>query len=333
MAAAIVPELRHQAPTLLQRATKIAAVGPWDASDDNYFWLPNRQVLLVTQSSGQVPLGNPNPVQVQRLDPASGLKVENAALETALSKAHADALVDHWQLSPDAKWLLAKSNEYQGPEAWVATTLDGTRQVQRPYHKGEWRDEYVSAVWRPDSRSWIQAEEDYDSKTHVFINSLSSPIVPERVEDFMLNGRIVVGFPVADRVLALYHRTGDGGGVGFVNFGGSVASAPCSIYYEHIPPNMDIQEVALSPDGQRLAWKMAVKPLPLGLQAAINSSYVRRSSPTTVGLWTSLVNCSDLYEVGTLDARDDHVSGLRWTPDGKRLSFIDDDTLYTVPAD
>ncbi len=39
-----------------------------------------------------------------------------------------------------------------------------------------------------------------------------------------------------------------------------------------------------------------------------------------------------LYHLRTLSRRDDVPGGLRWTPDGKRLSFVYDGTLWAVPA-
>lgn len=87
----------------------------------------------------------------------------------------------------------------------------------------------------------------------------------------------------------------------------------------------------MSPDRKLLAWKFAVKSLPLGLKSTINSDFVRRSAPAAAGLWVSDLNGNDLREIGTLDIRDDSISNVRWTPDGTRLSFIDAGDLYTVP--
>jgi hypothetical protein len=57
-----------------------------------------------------------------------------------------------------------------------------------------------------------------------------------------------------------------------------------------------------------------------------------------ISLWTSRLDGSDMREIGQQDAP--RVDGwntslydLSWTPDGKRLSFVCDGALWTLPAD
>ena len=329
--AAVVPELRHQPSTLLGRAHKVASVGPWDAKRDNYFWLSSEEALLITQATR--PRFEENlPVTVRRVNVVTGDTAEDVPLEAALHKANVDSVVPNWQLSPDGRWLLGESNSYSRKQSWVATSTDGTRQVIRPHQYDQHEEGGVFALWRPDSRSWIQTLE-VDNKVHIFSYRLNTPLVADRAQDFFFFGHALVGFFGAGRVLAIRPETGDGGGVGVADFGDGPASAPASFYIPQVPANMDVQEVVLSPDRNRLAWKFTVKPLPLGLKATINSGYVRHSSPSMVGLWISDLNLNHLREIGTLDIRDDHITNLRWMPDGKRLSFMDGDALYTVPAD
>ena len=56
-----------------------------------------------------------------------------------------------------------------------------------------------------------------------------------------------------------------------------------------------------------------------------------------VELRTSCLDGSDVHEIGHLDApktrEDPRPEHLQWLPDGKQLSFIYKDRLYTVPAD
>ena len=330
--AAVVPELRRQPPTLLKRARKVASVAAWDPKRDNYFWLSDQEALLVREGGGTPDMGVPPAVTAHRVSVATGATLEDAPLEAALHKAGATSVVPEWQLSPDGKWLLAESSPYVTNQQWVATTIDGARQVIRPHQHEEHEDRGTSAIWRPDSRSWIQTVE-INNLVHTFSYSLASAVVSERAETFFFFGHSLLGFFGASRVLAIRPQTGDGGGVGVADFGDGPSPAPAHFYMPQVPANMDVQQVVLSPDSSRLAWKFSVKPLPLGLKAAINSGYVRRSSPVTAGLWVSDLNLNHLREIGMVDSRDDHITSLRWTPDGKSLSFVDGDALYTVPAD
>ena len=117
-----------------------------------------------------------------------------------------------------------------------------------------------------------------------------------------------------------------------MDIGVDASSTPVKNFLQNVPANMDVQEVVMSPDRTQLAWKFTVRPLPLGIKAAINSSFVRRSAPYEAGLWTSDLNFNHLDRIGTVDIRDDKINAVRWTPDGKNLSFIDDNALYTVPV-
>ncbi len=334
IAAAVVPQIWRRPSTLLMKAHQVSAIGAWDPAHDNYFWLSPQSVLVVIQAS-RFPGGNDAPVSVQRLNVPTGRLTKDVLLEAALHKANVTGLVSHWQLSPDANWLLGQTDLLQPHEQWVATKIDGTRQVARTYQHQE-HDEYsVSALWRPDSRSWLQTSEGYAHTnlyhTEIYLYQLDHPQVITQTENFSLDGESLVGFFGADRILAIKRWTGDGGGVGVADFGDNPASAPAKFYLPQVPANMDVQEVVMSPDRTRLAWKFGVKPLPLGIQATINSSYVRHSAPAEAGLWTSDLNFNHLRKIGTLDIRDDHVSNLRWTPDGQQLSFINDGAFYTIP--
>ena len=324
--AAVVPELRHQPGNLLNKAHKVAMLGTWDQKQDNYFWLTNQEVLLITPAAAS---SFELSVQARRLNAQTGIITGDAPLQTALQKISGDSIVPDWQLSPNSQWLLSGGQFQNTPVVWVATAINGSKQIVRPRQQ-YYENGGLFTVWRPDSKAWVQIVEQND-QVHAFGYRLDNPAVTVHVENTNLNGNVAVGFYSPDRIFCIRPQTGDGGGIGVMDLGADASSAPVQNYIQNVPANMDVQEVSLSPDRKLLAWKFTVKPLPLGLKATINSGYVRRSAPTLAGLWVSDLNFNHLREIGTLDIRDDHVSNLRWTPDGKRLSFIDGDALYTVP--
>ena len=51
-----------------------------------------------------------------------------------------------------------------------------------------------------------------------------------------------------------------------------------------------------------------------------------------VSLWVSNLDGSRMKELGYVKGIA-FIPSLRWLPDGKRMSFIYDKALYTVPAD
>jgi len=323
--AAVVSGLRRPPSTLLQRARKVATVGAWDVKHDNYFWLSDREALLVMQGTGPGDENGP-PLAVGRVGAATGGVTADTALEARLH-GYARGGVPGWQLSPDARWLLCHGHA----RSWAAVRLDGPGLVTRPFQDSASGEVASLTAWLPDSRSWVQAVQE-EGMTHHYLYRLDTPRVADHVGRFGLDGLEVIGFYSPTRLLTVMRRTGDGGGISMADYDALSPATSPRFYIQHVPANMDVQQVVLSPDRNRLAWKFTVKPLPLGLKATINSGYVRRSSPVAAGLWVSDLNCNNLREIGTVDIRDDQITDLRWTPDGRRLSFIEGAALYTVPA-
>ncbi len=334
VALALFSSLHHAPPTLLQHSYKAAVLGQWDAAQDNYLWTSEQNALVLTRAREFAP------VRIQTLNASTGHLAPADVLQSALQTAGADAALPRWQLSPDRRWLLAEGAANTGSPLWVAMTVDGQHHVVRPRSVSSVQTaavpNYSAAAWRPDSRSWLQMERNQASGRDdalVSLYQLGTPAVTTNVEGFMPAGRSVLGFHAPTRALAIYPHTGDGGGIGYVDFGAAASDSLCRIYYQHIPPNLDVQEVCLSPDGTQLAWLFAVKPLPLGLQSTINSNYVRHSAPNAVGLWVSDLDCGHLRELGRMDIRDGPLSTLHWLPGGHAVSFVNNAALYTISAD
>ena len=88
-----------------------------------------------------------------------------------------------------------------------------------------------------------------------------------------------------------------------------------------------VQEVAVSPDGERIAW-LLTKVLGEGARASVS-------------LWVSGIDGSGLHRVGAVRVRVQHgispladfASQLHWVPGDKKVSFEYGDALWTVAAD
>lgn len=86
-----------------------------------------------------------------------------------------------------------------------------------------------------------------------------------------------------------------------------------------------VQEIAVSPDGERAAWLLQDGTGKIGAMA----------------LWVSKLDGSGLYKVGNFGAggKAAHGSGMDfplqvvWVPGGKKVSFLYGEALWTVPAD
>src|SRR5262249_55625630 len=141
-----------------------------------------------------------------------------------------------------------------------------------------------------------------------------------------------------------------------VDFGGEVARTTRQFVVKPPPgARSDSTSLTISPQGDRVAWAFETDSVPSWSSwlHKIFPSY-RVTSHHVCELWVSRLDGNDMHEVGHLElnpqtsipqssmavarqlltyALQDHPDQIRWLPDGKRLSFLYKDALYTVPAD
>jgi len=99
--------------------------------------------------------------------------------------------------------------------------------------------------------------------------------------------------------------------------------------------------VALSPQGDRLAWILQVKQDPPGPFRRFLSRWMpslQRAPEAVLEMRTTRLDGSDVHVIGHMalpkpDPKAEYPGQLQWLPDGKRLSFVYKSVLYTVPAD
>lgn len=258
-------------------------------------------------------------------------------------------------LSPDGKWLLwgAPRSMRLGdhPEMRQALALDGS-------HRCAWTASaaFSDFHWLPDSRHWVEWVEE-KSKVVFFIHSMNpssrtrtlSVALPSsyHMYDITPTGYVLArdynwffriagilpsainSWQFAQCDLDLLHTPS-----------GRVAAVPTHAFRVHLPPGLHVELVdpfpVLSPQGDRLAWLAAREYAPP------NSPWLRRiwtffgqHRQTLIGLWVSRLDGNQMQEIGHLAYRpkEEVPQDIRWTPDGKRLSFLYKGGLYTVPAD
>jgi hypothetical protein len=104
-----------------------------------------------------------------------------------------------------------------------------------------------------------------------------------------------------------------------------------------VPADAQVESLVYSPRGDRLAWIISRStPSPLAFLLRRLPHY----DPTpnrTYSLWVSGVMGEHPHEIGHIPVRPGGrqyylIDYVRWQPDEKKLSFVSNDTLYTVPA-
>lgn len=223
-----------------------------------------------------------------------------------------NAIFNHtsgWKASPDGKWLLFLTHDVPQP-TWMAVSTDGKRLIKRsPFAAARSLD---CSAWLPDSRHW--AEVVHTGRNYqVVVYSLDAstvevyPIVWSKDINQMYfydPSILVLGFTSANHLLTK-GEANDGAAVYFdltLSQGTAV---------EHLLPRTEknrgfLFDVALSPDGKRLAWRSQNQALCV---SDINGSNERVIVPQISG-----------------------IESVRWVPDHKRVSFGLGYSLYTAPV-
>lgn len=334
---------------LLDQSTRIASLGHEEWS--NCFWLSDHQALLVGPVA---PFQNSEVVQVdvdkQTATPAQTLPPDiRLRLSDALSA-----------VSPDGKWLVW-SEWQQNNFFHIAATLDGKRWLQ-------WlvkcRDVLMGPpYWMRDSRHFVELYGGPSSPPgpliipqYALLYSLTDTQDVQKIQlpglsandlPIGITSQGVILFPVGTLLwpggappdTPLRHMT-------YLEY---VLAAPIATIHKAklpLPDSIGIYDLAFSPRGDRLAQVLERR------EKASGPSFWKRllallGQPprTRLELWVMPLRGGAMQLIGTLypDMREKRApsvlwtdrwpSMLRWLPDGKHLSFVYKDALWTVPVD
>ena len=304
----------------------------WMAGEIPYQWISSR-VLLVKKPDGPY-----------IIDTVSKKAIPAAAIRMALSKHPELGRLSQngpreWVASPDGQWLLTAAIDrsyhpqygmpFEGlPGKCVLVKLDGSQVITRPTtFRHEWQ-----ALWGPKSDSWVVANLgdfsphitrwrlDANEPTTVAIGSNRSFGPTPNILGFLDNNRLLLG-----------------------SWGRAVEMEVLDLRLPHdyhprsqisMPHNAQVVEIECSPRGDRLAWLLSFRPstlAPLEMLPFIHAT----PGHTSGEVWISNMDGSDMHPLVTGAVSPERRSGphfVRWTPDETKVSFVDDDTLYTIPA-
>ncbi len=109
-------------------------------------------------------------------------------------------------------------------------------------------------------------------------------------------------------------------------------SAPEKHFSVRLPGHTTTLELILSPHADRVALlQLFLEPSPYPWMRWL---HVYPGSKQIETIWEGQLDEGSLSQVGPgVDATSTSVLEIRWTPDGKRLSFLYDSALYTMPVD
>jgi len=299
---------------LLEHATRITE-GTFHA----YAWQPPNTLALILQTD-----------ELELRDMTNGQRTLGAVGTGATG-------TKLWRASPDGRHLLAfeRSGVF-----WV---LERRELIQHRTDFESWDAGAMppAGVWLPDSRRWLAWTPGH-SKQPLRLYSFDAPHgtpvsvpAPEAMTGLIgvTPDNLVVQtdapFPPATAkkiTLATFgiypNRTG-------------VRTVPVPL-----PVTAQIHDLELAPRGDRLAWLLvdARRTTFITMLIRLVPSLSGHFPPTEgISVWISRLDGTEMQEIGFQQT---HASGkntnvatdLRWMPDGKHLSFLMDNSLYSVPA-
>ncbi len=301
---------------LLDRATPVVTeTERWIQEYGGYFWISNREIL----SFRQVGRGN---VQAYRVDIATGGARPLLALNRSLRGTVTDTA--QWRLSPDGKWLVWPNLRTSIPR-WVASSLDDSRTITWPVLGNR----PSGPLWLPGNNRWVEFAFVGYNGAQPWIHNLDG--TTERGP--LINGafRWPMGITATARVVSLEMDSNEalqGDTYSLVS-----SSAPPQTFTISLPRGtQSTVEAELSPQGDRLAYLLRSERQS-AIQRFLHTLIPGVDAPTInqYSLWVSRLDGSGAHRIG--DEEGPTVTGLLWTPDGKRLSFFCNNNLYTIPAD
>ena len=317
--------------SLFQHAVKILDLDcywDWGGGYEGYGWLSNHEFLYQDYAEGGT-----TRVQHCRLF-RYNTQTRKCRLLKRLTRRVDCFYHSQMEISPDGKWMLWHGRTDR-PETIDAATIDGRRHLQWPC--GYYTRDILN--WTADSRHWIDfrlADTDTKYQFKALIHDVNAPrketalpIVSGSLSDNygarIQKNIVTISAPEFEKVTAELRVTE-------AQIGSRIA--PLRQYAIRLPasiarlPNAGIINRLLSPSADQIA-------LLLCYDVPAQSD---KAAQRVLGLWVCRKDGSEMRNLG--DWRRDSnpnrfpdLEGLRWLPDGRRLSFVCREALWTVRTD
>lgn len=300
---------------LTERSTLLTDARDWRCEYTGYFWKSADEVLFLRET-GQTAL------RLFVRNVRTGQETALTALDNRLNIPTRRHNTQTWRLSPDGNWLLTISGGRKTAPIFEANSLDGRQKRAWPIGIGT----EFSMFWFPDSRRWLELRSREWGAQPILHTLDGRSMTGQKIKGprtwplgITNKGRLVDVEQSATRV-TLYE------------YGLEPEAGPALQNPVPLPRGSRIQEAEPSPDGTRMAYlTVAFRSSPVRyLFRGLFPTYTQNANPRYT-LWVSSTDGSGLKEVGIEDSAD--ITGIQWTPDGKRLSFFARRTLRTIPAD
>ena len=251
--------------------------------------------------------------------------------ESKLADASAECL-----LSPNGKWLLW--NEINHARGWLAHAVNietlhtVTARLKNGTHEGFWLTD--SSGWIDMCGSWSDGNELTIHQLEGNLTQRSVPIVVTYASQFLgiTHNREVVA---TDTSLDRQSTPGIGQDSFDLYLTDLRASTPVAVKSTiPFPPRVKGHKPVLSPDGSQIAWTCSRDSSPQSFfQRVLVRCGIKQHS--SLEIWVGPVRGGQMRQIGYLNDDDskEWFDKLKWTPDGKHLSYLWNEDLWTVTVE
>ncbi len=303
-------------------------------TEGEYWWISDSKILTLLPSS------DPKLFVLGCIDIKTGQKTSLDAFNKKFSKMlvgqemHVSTVGDprveivynppNCDLSSDRKWLLWLSRDM----TWIAATLDGKQ--QKKWHKQGILSSH--GIWLRDSTRWVELVSYYQKKKYTIEKAVVRGIDSDEekiFENLKVDDGLIVGVTSSNHILIRYgvkENALNEAAMVSLDLGSSIATK--RQFSAQLLRASHISDVAISDAGDRLAWI-----LELGN---------RRRFPKDYSFCISGVKGEEMREFGRIRGKSEPSGisrngkvyywpqSIRWTPDGKRVSFVFKEELYVI---
>jgi hypothetical protein len=313
---------------LLPRAIRIADAADFDG------WASSKEYL---QLSWPWPINAANLPTITRCNVHTG-RTHSYPVTKAVRDSHSRILP-----SPDGRWALCWNGNGSTGDGVTAMNLRTGRSLTWPAAGDTY---HYENLWMADSRRWVQATTLPDGYVTLFSLdrpaervrlSLSSPGALKWKECAMTTQDRLLVYGEADETGASDPAQSPRSGWVIREYRLLPHVVRLRTLYVRPPAGQETAMPGFSPSGERIAWS-CFEPTAPSRTAWLHRLFpwVPASPQARLSLWITRLDGSQAREIGHINVTPEEQSpGLlpRWLPDGRHLSFVYNDVLYTLPAD
>jgi hypothetical protein len=317
-------------PELLQRATRVTEL-PADQWTQVYAWLSDHEIFLIRDGTkGAFYTGAAGPDwQAFRRDLRTGTDTPLSNLNVLLKSSRAGN--PGVNLSSDGKWMLW--------EAWFqfvateAARLDGSAKeiVAWPHTYYDYDNErrHNATYWIGNSHAWVEFPMLPVNDYHVLyaiVHNVDHPGYHKRIRiapSSPLNaGDIYDACVISMRQMLSVHLTSPANSQVIYTTDLAAGGRRRHRYVLHAEPGTYFVEIVFSHRGDRVIWLTSRS----------------EGNKEIENLWISRLDRAGKHSLGKLilpgaHSPADRVAVLQWLPDDKRISFMYQEALWTIPTD